>query len=31
MAHPRMIWPFALPLLLASTISAQHQIVCSGE
>jgi hypothetical protein len=26
-----MIWAFAISLLLASTASAQHQIVCSGE
>jgi hypothetical protein len=26
-----MTWAFALSLLLASTASAQHQIVCSGE
>ena len=31
MALQRMIWPFAISLLLASTASAQHQIVCSGE
>ena len=31
MAHPGMIWAFAISLLLAPTASAQHQIVCSGE
>ena len=31
MALPRMTWALALSLLLASTASAQHQIVCSGE
>src|SRR5215471_16017105 len=31
MAHPRMIWAFTVSMLLASTASAQHQIVCSGE
>ena len=31
MALRRMTWALALSLLLASTASAQHQIVCSGE
>ena len=30
-ALPRTTWALALSLLLASTASAQHQIVCSGE
>src|SRR6516165_8154149 len=31
MALPRMIWAFAISILVASTAPAQHQIVCTGE
>jgi sialidase-1 len=31
MGLPRRTWAFVLSLLLASSASAQHQIVCSGE
>jgi hypothetical protein len=31
MALQRTIWAFTVSMLLESTASAQHQIVCSGE
>jgi hypothetical protein len=31
MALPKTIWAAATFMLLVSTVSAQHQIVCSGE
>jgi sialidase-1 len=31
MPHSTMIWAFAVSMLMASSASAQHQIVCSGQ